>query len=90
MSKMFIIILVAIVAALVLVIAIPNFIRARQIHAAYPCINNLRQLDAIKNQWALENHKIADDMPTWNDLRPYFPSYWSNIYRFARMAEFTH
>jgi len=38
------------------------------------CINNLRQIDAAKNQWALENNKSADAVPTAQDLLPYFPN----------------
>ncbi|HSY10486.1 MAG TPA: hypothetical protein VK840_06180 [Candidatus Dormibacteraeota bacterium] len=36
------------------------------------CINNLRQIDAAKQQWALENKKTADAIPTVQDLLPYF------------------
>jgi len=36
------------------------------------CINNLRQIDAAKQQWALENKKAADAVPTVQDLSPYF------------------
>ena len=35
------------------------------------CINNLRQMDAAKQQWALENDKTADAIPTAQDLLPY-------------------
>lgn len=35
------------------------------------CINNLRLIDAAKQQWALENKKQATDTPTMDDLRPY-------------------
>ena len=35
------------------------------------CINNLRQIDAAKQQWALENNKTANDVPTEEDLLPY-------------------
>jgi chromosome segregation ATPase len=35
------------------------------------CINNLRQIDAAKQQWALENDKTADAVPTAQDLLPY-------------------
>jgi len=35
------------------------------------CINNLRLLDAAKQQWALENRKGAAETPTMEDLRPY-------------------
>ena len=36
------------------------------------CINNLRQIDAAKQQWALENSKTDDDIPTALELLPYF------------------
>ena len=35
------------------------------------CINNLRQLDAAKQQWALEKSKTADAIPTVQDIAPY-------------------
>jgi len=35
------------------------------------CINNLRRIDAAKQQWALENNKVANDIPTEQDLLPY-------------------
>ena len=35
------------------------------------CINNLRQIDAAKQQWALENDKPANAIPTAQDLLPY-------------------
>ena len=35
------------------------------------CINNLRQIDAAKQQWALENNKTDIVIPTTLDLLPY-------------------
>lgn len=35
------------------------------------CINNLRQIDGAKQQWALENRKPEGSMPAWADLSPY-------------------
>lgn len=35
------------------------------------CINNLRQIDGAKQQWALEKNKSGDDLPTVEDLLPY-------------------
>jgi len=32
------------------------------------CIANLKQLDGAKEQWALENRKRPEDIPTWEDL----------------------
>ncbi len=36
------------------------------------CINNLRQIDAAKQQWALEKNKPLTAIPTPQDLAPYF------------------
>ena len=36
------------------------------------CINNLRLIEAAKQQWALDNSKTDDDIPTVLDLLPYF------------------
>ena len=35
------------------------------------CINNLRQIDGAKQQWALEKNKASDVVPTARDLLPY-------------------
>ena len=57
----------------VLVIAVlPNFIRARSTTAMNACINNLRQIDAAKQQWSLENNKGNAAIITWDDVRSYF------------------
>jgi methyl-accepting chemotaxis protein len=45
--------------------------QALDVEAAYDCINHLRQIDAAKQQWALENNKTADAIPTEQDLLPY-------------------
>ena len=59
---------------LLLAIAIPNFIKARSVSEENGCINNLRLIDSAKQQWALEQRKLATDTPTWEDLRPYVGS----------------
>jgi len=70
MSKKFIFALAAI-AAVVLAVGIPNFIRARSTSSAAGCINNLRQIDAAKYEWMYEKNKTTNDVPTWDDIRPY-------------------
>ena len=52
-------------------IAIPNFVKARATAQQNACINNLRQLAAAKNEWALEKSKTTTDVPTKEDLLPY-------------------
>jgi hypothetical protein len=53
-------------------IAIPNFVKARTTAQKNACINNLRQIDGAKQQWALEKKKSATDVPLRADLLPYF------------------
>jgi len=52
-------------------IAIPNYIRARAHSQWTVCINNLRQIDAATQQWALEFKKAADAIPAQSDLDSY-------------------
>ena len=56
-------------------IAIPNFVKARATSQQNACINNLRQIDGAKNEWALEKGKKATDVPTKSDLLPYLRSW---------------
>jgi prepilin-type N-terminal cleavage/methylation domain-containing protein len=51
--------------------AIPNFVRARANAQASACINNLRLIDAAKQQWALENHKSLNATVSSISIRPY-------------------
>src|SRR6266568_7144192 len=53
------------------VLALPNFVKVRTTSQSNSIINNLRQLDGAKQQWALENHKSANDEPTLSDLIPF-------------------
>lgn len=41
--------------------------------AQHACINHLRQIDAAKLQWALENNSQDNAVPTGRDLLPYLP-----------------
>jgi prepilin-type N-terminal cleavage/methylation domain-containing protein len=48
------IMIVVSIIGLLAAIALPNFIEARATSQQNACINNLRQVDAAINQWALE------------------------------------
>src|SRR6516164_10295386 len=66
------IMIVVAIIGLLAAIAIPNFVRARTTSQKNACINNLRQIDGAKQQWALENKKTsADSPPTSTSLTPY-------------------
>ena len=66
------IMIVVAIIGLLAAIAIPNFVRARQTAQANACVNNLRIIDAAKNQYALENGlKTGDATATSTTLQPY-------------------
>ena len=50
-------------------LAVPTFLRARANSQKTTCINNLRQIDGAKHQWATETGKTT--VPTATDLSPY-------------------
>jgi hypothetical protein len=61
----------AILLPMMMAIAIPNFVKARETAQMNACINNLRMIDAAKQEWALENGKKPGDVPTAEDLKPF-------------------
>jgi len=70
-SSLLVVAAVMVIGLLLAAIAIPNFTRARTAAMSNSVINQLRQLDGAKQQWALEQHKSASDTPTLKDLTPY-------------------
>jgi prepilin-type N-terminal cleavage/methylation domain-containing protein len=66
------IMIVVAIIGLLAAIAIPNFVKARATSQANACINNLRQIDAAAQEWALERgHKTGDAISYPTDLTPY-------------------
>ena len=66
------IMIVVAIIGLLAAIAIPNFVKARATSQANACINNLRQIDAAANQFALEAQKKTGDSISYpTDLTPY-------------------
>ena len=66
------IMIVVAIIGLLAAIAIPNFVKARATSQQNACINNLRQIDAAANEWALEKGNKTGDAITLNtDLTPY-------------------
>jgi hypothetical protein len=70
MSKSFTIIL-AVVAVIVLVVAVLSIIRPLPYGHIGECCSRLRQIESAKQDWAVEQHKTTNDMPTWSDLYPH-------------------
>ena len=66
------IMIVVAIIGLLAAIAIPNFLKARLRSQATGCINNLRQLDAAAQQWALETGQSSTATVTLaTDITPY-------------------
>ena len=65
------IMIVVTLVGLLAVIAIPNFMKARDRSQTNVCISNLRQINDVKQQWALETHKSATAVPVPDDVAPY-------------------
>jgi prepilin-type N-terminal cleavage/methylation domain-containing protein len=65
-----IMIVVAIIGMLA-AIALPNWVRARTASQTTNCINNLRQIDAAKQQWALETKQGTNAPVNLSDISSY-------------------
>ncbi len=65
------IMIVVAIIGLLAAIAIPNFVRARTTAQQNACINNLRQIDGAKQQWALETRQNGTATPQTTDIDPY-------------------
>ena len=68
------IMIVVAIIGLLAAIAIPNFVRARTTSQMNACINNLRQVDGAKQQWALETKQSTNATPAYTEISPYLKS----------------
>lgn len=62
-----IMIVVAIIGILI-AIAVPSFLRAREISRRNACQENQSKIDGAKQQWALEKNQPQDAEPAWDDI----------------------
>jgi prepilin-type N-terminal cleavage/methylation domain-containing protein len=62
------IMIVIAIIGLLLAIAVPNFLKSRQLAQSRACLNNIRQIQASKQVWGVENSKSATEVPTDADL----------------------
>ena len=65
------IMIVVAIIGLLAAIAIPNFVHARTTAQQNACINNLRQIDGAKQEWALEYKQNATSVPVASNIQPY-------------------
>ena len=64
--------IVVVIIGILLGIATPVFLRAREGSRAKACQHNLLQIVGAKERWAMDNHRGADDEPTHALLSPYY------------------
>ena len=62
------ILIVVAVIGLLISIAIPNFAKTRKVAQANICVENLMQIEAAKQIWALEKGKASGDPVEESDL----------------------
>jgi hypothetical protein len=72
-NKRAISVVILLVVIVNLIFGIRWFIVSRSTSSSNACVNNLRQISGCKEQWALENSKTTNDVPVWEDIRPYLP-----------------
>ena len=73
------IMIVVAIIGLLAAIAIPNFIKARETAQINACIENLRQIDSAKQQWAIEQKMTSTDTPAAADLDDYIKGTYANL-----------
>jgi len=65
------IMIVVLIIGLLAALAIPSFIKARETTQMNACINNLRQIDAAKEQWAMETGQVTGAACVAANVQPY-------------------
>lgn len=87
------IMIVVLIIGILLAIAVPNFIKARESSRAKSCTANLKQIESAKEQWAMDTKAATTASPVASDLygsdayirnTPACPS--SGTYTIANMA----
>src|SRR6185295_17047797 len=62
------IMIVVLIIGILLAIAVPNFIKARENSRQKSCIANLKQIESAKEQWAMDTKAAPDGTPATTDL----------------------
>ena len=62
--------IVVLIIGILMAIAVPNFIQARQSSRKSSCIANLKQVDAGKEQYAMDAKLDSGATVTWANLTP--------------------
>ena len=64
------IMIVVLIIGILLAIALPNYAHARADSRYHAILDNLRRIDAAKEEWAMDNSKTPTDVPSLTDLVP--------------------
>ena len=62
------IMIVVLIIGILMAIAVPNFVKARNSSRMNTCIANLKQVDSAKEQWAMDNKKDAGATVAFTDI----------------------
>jgi prepilin-type N-terminal cleavage/methylation domain-containing protein len=62
------IMIVVLIIGILLAIAVPNFVKARESSRAKSCVANLKQIESAKEQWAMDSKAAPSDTPADTDL----------------------
>src|SRR3954462_605382 len=62
------IMIVVLIIGILMAIAVPNFIRARETSRRNSCIANLKQIDSAKEQWAMDNKAASGAAVQMSDI----------------------
>ena len=62
------IMIVVLIIGILMAIAVPNFVKARESSRKNTCIANLKQVDSAKEQWAMDQRQNAGDACAMTDL----------------------
>ena len=70
------IMIVVLIIGILLAIAVPNFLKARETSRTTTCMANLRQIESGKEQWAMETNQASTATPTSAQLSPDYVKSW--------------
>src|SRR5438034_5207954 len=62
------IMIVVLIIGILLAVAVPNFIKARETSRAKACVANLKQVESAKEQWCMDTKAATNATPTDTDL----------------------
>ncbi len=73
------IMIVVAIIGLLAAIGIPSFQKARAGSRKNACINNLRQIESAKEQWAMENNGVDAQVVTGDQAGDYIKGGWGSL-----------